>query len=171
MGIFSEIQVFLYIESIHLPNPAVLFNLLQDCLLLRSRSVQFTNVTWDNARKPEDTLTLPEWTFVSPPGPYGTWGVMSVYTSGCTDAVLLEAIVHSVPHHAFFQRQQRLHLEISQTSLLLDIMRITWNDNQPPSQLGETTAGLLLQVSSILIDDEINQNHVAAGILPPTGLY
>ena len=115
---------YLSIINIHLPNPTMLSNLVQDCLSLLPRSVYCTNLTWDVNPVLQATPSSIGLKYAC-----RTADAYSNNISGCTDDILVAAMLESVPHHEFFQpeRRQGTYLSPWETSFLFDIMRTTWS--------------------------------------------
>ena len=113
---------YLSIINIHLPNPTMLSNLVQDCLSLLPRSVDCEDLTWDDNPVLQATPSLIGLKYAcrTADGYYN--GV-----SGCTDDILVAAMLDSVPHHEFSQRRQSPHLDPLETSFLFDVMCTTWS--------------------------------------------
>ena len=110
------------IENLHLPNPASLFNLMQDCLSLYPQHARCSNLTWD-----QDSQVTP----LSGLGMFKPAcradSLLPVSAVGCTDDVLAAMMIQSVPHHEFSRRRWGPHLSLPDTSSLFDIMHITWD--------------------------------------------
>ena len=122
----------LHIENIHLPNPTVLSNLLQDCLSLRLDHVKCTNLTWDfdpvlQARATPSSIGL-EYACRTADK------YLNVLVSGCTDDTLVAAMLKSVRHHEFSQRRQSPRLDPLESSYLFDVMHTTWYGTSPESE-------------------------------------
>ena len=116
-----------HIQNIHLPNPTMLSNLVQDCLSLLPRSVDCTNLTWD-----VDPVLQVTPSSIGLKYTCRTAGrLSSSQSSGCTDDVLVAAMLESVPHHEFSQQHQGPHLDPLETSFLFDVMRFTWSGSSP----------------------------------------
>ena len=111
---FGRLVVSLHIENIHLSSPTMLYNLQQDCFLLRPWALRCANVTWDHYPGSAE-LKLTCHTNAAP----------SIEALECTDHVLLLAMAHSVPNRPFLPRPQGPHISVQHTSNLLDAMRIT----------------------------------------------
>lgn len=114
--VFHPQLVYVEIWDLDLPNPAVLSNLLQDCLTLGPRSIACHNVTWDlrpTANNPLLDLKVACRTDV-------------VCATNCTDNILVAMMTLSIPHHRFSRRRQGPHLSVAETSCLLDVMNTTF---------------------------------------------
>ena len=129
---------FIDIENIHLPNPTVLFTLLQDCLSLRPRRINCANLTWD-----QDPVLQTTPSSIGLKYACRTAGIYFSTVSECTDNTLVVAMLESVPHHEFFQRRQGPHLDPLETSFLFDVMRTTWSGLSPKLERTKTFAILL----------------------------
>ena len=125
-----------YIQNIHLPNPTVFFNLLQDCLSLRPLFINCTNLTWDVQVDPVLQAT-PSSIGLKYTCHHDRDDHYSNNVSGCTDDVLVAAMLQSVSHHEFSRRHQGPHLNSLETSYLFDAMRTTWCGLSPELQQAE----------------------------------
>ena len=105
------------IENIHLSNPTVMFSLLQDCLSLSRWQIRCSDLTWDHDSPAPVNLKFA----------CRTSNFFWVEVSGCTDDVLVAAMMQSIPHHELSQRRQGPHISFADTSCLLDVMRATWD--------------------------------------------
>ncbi|KAI0084326.1 hypothetical protein BDY19DRAFT_543212 [Irpex rosettiformis] len=128
---FHKFTVKVYIENIHFTHPTMLYNLLQDCKLLHPWGIACTNLTWDH----DSTATLSSfgWALAhrSHLQPYYT-----VYPSQCTDNALAAAMARSVPRHESFRRP---HLNSTDSSSLVDIIRASWDQDTSATESGITS--------------------------------
>ena len=143
------------IENIHLSNPTVMFSLLQDCLSLGRWQIRCSDLTWDH-----DSLAPTNRSPVNLKFACRTSNFFWVEVSGCTDDVLVAAMMQSIPHHELSQRRQGPHISFADTSCLLDAMRATWN---PASSNHESRDKFYITASS---DFDIIQSSIETR-LPP----
>ena len=112
----TKLDIHLYVENICFPTPALLFNLLQDCLPLHPRRMSCRNLTWDH-----NLLVTPV-----------TIGFTlacrqdHVVASGCTDDALVAAMVQGIRHTPHSLRRPIPQLSLPESFHLLDVMRSTY---------------------------------------------
>lgn len=135
------------IENIHLPNPTILLNLLQDCLRLPCQQWRCSKLTWDLTRALPVTPSSMGLRYARPAR---YLEVQSI--SGCTDDSLVGSMMHSIPHHRLSQHQQVPYLTLQDTSRLFDLMQLTmrgwpalniWSTSDPYNDRGNTAVELL----------------------------
>ena len=124
MSVFRDIPIKMYIRNIHLPNPVVLFNLLQDCASLQAQVIECESVTWDH-----DPGHAPSGLVYT----CHKHSTRRVFTTGCTDDALVAIMLHSVPPYMVSPAHKDPCLSSAETSYLLDIMRLT----RGPSELSD----------------------------------
>lgn len=112
----TNLNLDLYVENLHFTTPAILFNLLQDCLLLHPQSIYCEGLTWD------DSLTI-----ASPSSIGFTIASRQDYvtTSGCTNSALVAAMVQSISYTPNSHRRPVPQLCSTDSSHLLDVMCAT----------------------------------------------
>ncbi|KAI0092212.1 hypothetical protein BDY19DRAFT_903925 [Irpex rosettiformis] len=131
MTSFYKLEVHVSIENIHFTHPAMLFNLLQDCKLLRPWWIFCINLTWDH-----DSTATPSsigWTFTHHSN-------ILVDASHCTQSTLAAAMALCVPRH---ELSLRPHLSLIDASCLVDIMRAS----QPPNKSDVSTYSVIRSFS------------------------
>lgn len=120
----KPLQVRMIIENIHLPNPTLFYNLLLDLLHLCSwsRDLKWScfNLTWDLDHASPATPSSIGLKYA----PH-TISPFRQRISGCTDDILLECMVYSIPHHRLSQHYQSPHLTLQDTSCLFDLLHLT----------------------------------------------
>ena len=125
--VFHPQLVHVELWDLDLPNPAVLFNLLQDCLSLEPQSIFCRNVIWDL----EPTATI----FSLDLKVGCLTGTDRVWATNCTDDILVATMMLSIPHHRFSRRHQGPHLSVAETSRLFNIMNTTFGRTSRESEL------------------------------------
>ena len=117
--IFHDLYPDVFVEDIHLPNAAALFNLLQDCVSLLPWRLYCRNLTWDHSSR-------------ATPSSAGLkaacrreYAMRQMNSWGCTDDILVAFMTQSVPHHELSLRRLGPHLSFADTKHLFEAMIAT----------------------------------------------
>ena len=112
----TKLDIHLYVENICFPTPALLSNLLQDCLSLHPRRMSCRNLTWDH-NIPATPATI---------GFTLACRQDHVVASGCTDDALVAAMVQGIRRVPHSLRRPIPQLSLPESFHLLDVMRSTY---------------------------------------------
>lgn len=115
-----KLDIHLNVENVHFPTPTLLFNLLQDCLLLHPRRMSCRNLTWDRS---------------SIATPFSVGFTLAcrqdhVVASRCTDDALVTAMMQGIPHIPHSLRSSVPQLCLTESCHLLDVMRSTYGSTE-----------------------------------------